>query len=417
MSPPLQIILTPDQSAALQRLFAFMAEPNERVFVLSGNSGCGKSSLVKYFLEQFAAHEKTMKLIDPTYTPYVVALTATTNKAAENLAALTGQVTTTIHSHLGLRVERSLATGATQLVPTNRGRQYGQVILIDEASFIDSELMDLIFKQVTNCKIIFIGDPCQIAPIKSTKTPVFSSGFPEVSLTKVVRQAEHNPIIDLSMKLRDTVNTGEWFQFKPDGYHIQHLDRDGFALELQKEFNRPDWHHNDSKVLAFRNTQVLNFNKYIREFVSGAPDLQEGDYAIVNSALIGTTRSYKVGQTVLLSQVKGSTDQYGVKGRVIVVNGIDQLFLPDSLAEWNQVVAKFRKQKNLSPVVTIERTWIDLRAAYAQTVDKAQGSTYDKVFIDLDDISHCTSGARIARMLYVAVSRARHQVIFTGDLV
>ena len=67
--------------------------------------------------------------------------------------------------------------------------------------------------------------------------------------------------------------------------------------------------------------------------------------------------------------------------------------------------------------MTIERTWIDLRAAYAQTVDKSQGSTYDKVFIDLDDISHCTSGARIARMLYVAVSRARHQVIFTGDLV
>ena len=417
MNSPPPITLTPDQSAALQRLFIFMADPNERVFVLSGNAGCGKSSLVKYFLEQLPAHEKTMKLIDPAYARYTVALTATTNKAAENLAALSNQPATTIHSHLGLRVVRDLANGSTQLVATEKGRKYDQLILIDEASFIDSELMELIFKQVIDCKIIFIGDPCQIAPIKSTKTPVFSAGFPEVSLTKVVRQTEGNPIIDLTMQLRDTVNTGDWFQFKPDGYYIQHLDRDSFAMELQKEFNRPDWHHNDSKVLAFRNTQVLQFNKHIREFVSGAPDLQEGDYAIVNSALIGTTRSYKVGQTVLISQVKGATDQYGVKGREIVVNGADILFLPDSLIDWNQAVAQFRKQKNLSPIVTIERTWIDLRAAYAQTVDKSQGSTYDKVFIDLDDISHCTSGARIARMLYVAVSRARHQVIFTGDLV
>ena len=62
MNSPPPITLTPDQSAALQRLFIFMADPNERVFVLSGNAGCGKSSLVKYFLEQLPAHEKTMKL-------------------------------------------------------------------------------------------------------------------------------------------------------------------------------------------------------------------------------------------------------------------------------------------------------------------------------------------------------------------
>jgi ATP-dependent exoDNAse (exonuclease V) alpha subunit len=61
--------------------------------------------------------------------------------------------------------------------------------------------------------------------------------------------------------------------------------------------------------------------------------------------------------------------------------------------------------------------WIDLRAAYAQTVNKSQGSTYDRVFIDLDDIRRCNSGDQIARMLYVAVSRAREQVFLTGDLV
>ena len=41
---------------------------------------------------------------------------------------------------------------------------------------------------------------------------------------------------------------------------------------------------------------------------------------------------------------------------------------------------------------------------------------YDRVFIDLDDISKCNNGDTLARMLYVAVSRARHQVFLTGDI-
>lgn len=61
--------------------------------------------------------------------------------------------------------------------------------------------------------------------------------------------------------------------------------------------------------------------------------------------------------------------------------------------------------------------WIDLRAAYACTINKAQGSTYDKVFIDLDDIKKCNSGNQIARMLYVGVSRARLIVYLCGDLI
>jgi ATP-dependent exoDNAse (exonuclease V) alpha subunit len=65
----------------------------------------------------------------------------------------------------------------------------------------------------------------------------------------------------------------------------------------------------------------------------------------------------------------------------------------------------------------IDQSWIDLRAAYAQTINKSQGSTYDKVFIDLDNVSRCHVGDQIARMMYVGVSRARSQVIFTGDLV
>ena len=44
-------------------------------------------------------------------------------------------------------------------------------------------------------------------------------------------------------------------------------------------------------------------------------------------------------------------------------------------------------------------------------------STYDKVFVDLDDISKCNSGNTIARMLYVACSRPKSKLYLIGDLV
>lgn len=53
---------------------------------------------------------------------------------------------------------------------------------------------------------------------------------------------------------------------------------------------------------------------------------------------------------------------------------------------------------------------------YASTVNKSQGSTYDTVYIDLNDIGKCRDKDQVRRMLYVAVSRARHKVVFTGDI-
>ena len=53
---------------------------------------------------------------------------------------------------------------------------------------------------------------------------------------------------------------------------------------------------------------------------------------------------------------------------------------------------------------------------FASTVNKAQGSTYDTVYLDLNDIGKCQDRDQVNRMLYVGVSRAKHKVVFTGDI-
>jgi ATP-dependent exoDNAse (exonuclease V) alpha subunit len=91
--------------------------------------------------------------------------------------------------------------------------------------------------------------------------------------------------------------------------------------------------------------------------------------------------------------------------------------MPESRQEWKDAIKEARELEDFEAVQEMTEEWIDLRAAYSCTINKSQGSTYDKVFIDLDDLKKCRDTNQLARMLYVGVSRARNNVYLTGDLV
>jgi hypothetical protein len=420
------ITLTQDQQNALDALFEFITDPVEKVFVLSGYSGCGKSTLVQTFLDKLPEFLRTIRLIDPNYTPYDLELTATTNTAAENLGQITGQTVRTIHSYLGLRVVTDYKTGDSKLIPRKYEKKNGALIFIDESSFVDKTLLQYIFELTENCKIVFIGDPAQLRPVKATGSPVFDAGFKGATLKEVVRQpkkegkpgelAEVHPIVALATKFRETVISGEFFNFKPDGHHVVHLHRDDFNDAVLNEFTRPDWHFRDSKVLAWTNKQVIAYNQFVRQHAKGDPQLQVGDYALVNSAIMSSKGMLKTDQRVQITAIGGEITVHGVQGHMVTVNGTSTHFMPLFLAAKNTRLKQAREEDEYSVAREITDEWIDLRASYASTIDKAQGSTCDQVYIDLDDISKCNSGDQIARLLYVGVSRARNRVFLTGDL-
>lgn len=411
------ITLTDDQQKASDAFGAFLMSSTEQVFVLSGYSGTGKTTLIKTLLDRLPNYFKTVKLIDPKYKELQVALTATTNKAAENLSQISGVEARTIHSFLGLRVITNYETNVTTLVPKNRDIKEGYLLFIDEASYVDSQLLDLIFKTTHNCKIVFMGDPAQLTPVKSTGTPVFSAGFSGAHLSQIVRQAEGNPIVELSTKFRNTVNTGMFFSFIPDGQAIQYMERADFNKAIESEFTRSDWKYQDSKILAWTNKATINYNHAVRDHVKGDPDFHVGDYAICNKFVQGSNRvSIKTDQMVQITRIEPDTVEYGVEGNYYTLDHAIRIFGPKSLAEKNLLIKTARANDQYKVIEEVENTWIDLRAAYACTVNKSQGSTFDRVFIDLDDVSRCNSGDQIARMLYVGVSRAKQQVFLTGDI-
>lgn len=409
--------LTSGQDEAFERFVGFISDPDEQVFVISGYAGTGKSTLIKHIIDNLPNLLKMTAFVQSKFE-WDLLLTATTNKAAQALHGITGREVKTIQSTLGLKVETNWATNTSTLIPTGAiDTPERAVIFIDEASFIDRDLLSMIIELTPNCKLVFIGDPAQIAPINSAGTPVFSAGFPEARLTEVVRQAEGNPIIDLATKFRGTVNTGEWFSFSPDGDAVIHMPRDEFDAAIKAEFTVPGWSYQDSKVLAWTNKAVINYNHGIRELIQGAPELEAGDYAVCNK-YTRTAKGYaiKTDQIVQVTAIHAGTE-FGVEGWHVQLDYTMSSFLPKRLDDAKAASKEAKANGDFGRVKIIESAWVDLRAAYACTINKSQGSTFKKVFIDLSDVKKCRVANTVARMLYVAVTRASHQVIMTGDLV
>jgi ATP-dependent exoDNAse (exonuclease V) alpha subunit len=126
--------------------------------------------------------------------------------------------------------------------------------------------------------------------------------------------------------------------------------------------------------------------------------------------------SVKTDQMVQIMGIQENVERHGVNGKAFSLDNGMICFMPNKLEDKKARLRKARADEDYSLVSVIESEWIDLRSAFSQTINKSQGSTYDKVYIDLSDVARCNSGNQIARMLYVAISRARSQVFLTGDL-
>ena len=397
------IQLTADQQHAHDKIIEFLDGPPGE-FVLKGYSGTGKSTLVSDILA--STRTTALPLIKD------LSLTATTNKAAEVLASATGYSTTTIHKLLGLRVLKDHLSNKTRLVlKGNAEVLYNTILVVDEASMIDPELRLKIKQRTSGCHILYIGDPAQLLGVGATTSPVFDEGIPEVALTQVVRQAAGNPIIQFSSALKDAVNGLPMGTVPMDGKLLRRLPTAQAAIDEMTILNNIGA---KTRVLAWRNKQVMMYNTAISQRVRGRSDWREGDIGISNTVVGDYIAN---GQELTLTEVANdiiNDDIEGIQARF--AGNSTYYFIPNNFAEVAPLQAKLRKDKDLETLRNIDKYWVDLRHSYALTVNKSQGSTYETVYLDLNDIGAHWDTNTLYRLLYVGASRASKNLILIGDI-
>lgn len=176
---------SPQQDKAIKAVEAWIKDKKgPQIFRLFGYAGTGKTTLAKHLAEDVKG---------------LVLYACFTGKAAMVLRKKGCEDASTIHS-LIYKARQDEVTGEVDFI-LNRdsAAANAELIVIDEVSMVGEELARDLLSY--GKKVLVLGDPAQLPPVKGEG--FFINATPDMMLTEVHRQAAENPIIRMSMEIRD----------------------------------------------------------------------------------------------------------------------------------------------------------------------------------------------------------------------
>ena len=416
--------LNEGQQAAADGFFQFLFDKGNEL-IISGPGGVGKTFLMGFLIDEIMPrYQQTCRMMGITSEYNDVIMTATTNKAADVLAQATGRPAQTIHSFLNLKVTDDYTTGKSKLTKTRNWKIHeNMIIFVDEASMIDYPLLEMIREGTHKCKIVFVGDHCQLAPVMEPISPIYRSNLPFYELTQPMRNSNQPALMEVCQQLRNTVETGKFHPIMIRPGVIDHLNGDQMEQEVFDYFAESS----NSRILAYTNQQVVAYNDHIREIRQLVSSYTLGERLINNNAIQFKSDMMSVEEEVQIVRLSDVTEMVEISPgvdleirRADLRNKFGSVYtdvpLPEDKNHFNALIKFYQKDKNWNRYFHLKNTYPDLRPRDAATVHKAQGSTYDTVFVDLSNLSTCHNPVVVARLLYVAFTRARSRVVLYGDL-
>ncbi|BDS10767.1 SF1B family DNA helicase RecD2 [Aureispira anguillae] len=153
----------------------------EKIHIITGGPGTGKSTITKVVLDICLASTSSILLAAPT------------GRAAKRLSEITKREASTIHSLLTFDF-------VSHYFRKNKYDQLDcEVIIIDEASMIDAFLMSALLKAIpSNCKVILVGDVDQLPSVGAGNVLndlILSKRVPVTRLKEIFRQAINSQIV------------------------------------------------------------------------------------------------------------------------------------------------------------------------------------------------------------------------------
>ena len=458
LSDGTKITLNKQQLDAITFISQFI-KSTSKFFVLSGHAGTGKTTVIKKILDNYNGNS---------------VVSAPTNKALQVISQATMIDGVTIHSLLGLQPDIGLEDFNPNEPQFNQIKpaiiKDYNLIIIDEASMINNSLFELIKAEIDNLsrvKIIFMGDKAQLPPISEDRSIIFAlDTIYHYELTELVRQSQQNPLIEIYNDLRNnTDNEAYEFNYKSnlnsaDEGFIVAKTKDEFRDRLTQIFTSKEYKNdlNYAKLVAWRNKTVNQSNKIIRNIIysDNAKIIQKSDILTGYRTIKGTKAiPYYINNCVdykVSAVSRRQKNKYGIYGytvkmlekskiykgfdekKVFIVDyeDLDNLYdyaeMHDTLVDiaradkkkWNAYylfrrdnlmminISKYRDNSLRDKKKQISK---DLDYGYAVTCHKAQGSTYEHIFILAKDISLNHNVKERNQMLYVALTRPRKSAI------
>ncbi len=356
---------------------------NEKIVVITGGPGTGKTTLIRALCEIFKRlDQKTV-------------LSAPTGRAARRLSEVTGQKAFTLHKLLGFDHEN-------QTFEKNYANPLDlDVFVVDEASMVDTLLMyHLIEAMPAAASLILVGDTFQlpsVGPGNVLSDIIESKRVKVFFLTRIFRQAEESPIILYAHSIRNgempdfqKAATGELSEFyfieKNRSDKVVETILDLCSNRIQNAFP----HIDEIQVLTPMHrgeAGTINLNQQLQKVLNPS-----GPGMDVRGIL------FKPGDKVM--HLKNNYEKDVFNGDIGMVE--------DVIKAENKVLVNYDGRIVEYDILELD----ELTLAYAISVHKSQGSEYSAIVIALTT-AHFPLLQR--NLLYTAMTRGKRLVIIVGS--
>ena len=356
--------------------------------ILTGGPGTGKTTIIRAIISLFEKQGLRVKLAAPT------------GRAAKRLSEATGREAQTIHRMLEWKVD--MDTGWGEFTYNKNKPLPADVLVIDEASMIDTHLMYCLLRAVKNkTRLIIVGDKDQlpsVGPGSVLRDMLDSKVIPTVTLDEIFRQAEESMIVQNAHR----INRGEMPIIQENDY-----ENDFWFIEAEQA---------EDVINAIKNIYNFHFPEFnpmtdiqvltpMRRYSLGVDALNEMLQEMLNppspekeELRIGA-RVFREGDKVMV--IKNNYDKMVFNGDIGFIVRIDP--------EERSICVRMHDSDT---VVVFDSSELDqITLSYACTIHKSQGSQWPCV-ITIVSTSHYVMLMR--NLVYTAVTRASKQAIVIG---